>query len=170
MCLRDQGDVSEEAGPCPAAPGPSQLTCWPQSHPVMLTAWPPPPTAHQLLTKDKQLSVAFQTQTWDLSFSLKINILKVVFFLTVPAQVVFIILGKLFLPRPICSLFVLWSWPINQLLGIYCMTLSRKQSLKKPEIPCNNTFFFFANGFKGAKLSKLTTQTYWTMLSPDENV
>lgn len=60
---------------------------------------PLPPTAHQLLTRDNNSSVAFQTQTWDLYFSLQINILKAVFFLTVPAQVVFNYLRKAFLAQ-----------------------------------------------------------------------
>lgn len=85
--------------PAQLLPGPSQLTCWPRSHLVMLTACPSTPTAHQLLTKDNNCSVAFQTQTWDLYFSLKINILKAVFFLTVPAQVVFNYLRKAFLAQ-----------------------------------------------------------------------
>lgn len=85
--------------PAQLLPGPSQLTCWLQSHLVMLTACLPYPTAHQLLTKYNNCSVAFQTQTWDLYFSLKINILKSVFFLTVPAQVVFNYLKKAFLAQ-----------------------------------------------------------------------
>lgn len=99
MCFWDRGMCQRKKVPAQLLPGPSQLTCWPQSHLVMLTAWPPPRTAHQLLTKDNNCSVAFQTQTWDLYFSLKINILKAVFFLTVSAQVVFNYLRKAFLAQ-----------------------------------------------------------------------
>lgn len=135
MCLGDQSDVSEKGAPCPAPPGAIPADLLAPTPPADAHSLAPlTPTLHQLLTKDNNFSVVFQTQTWDLYFILKINILKAVLFLTLLAQVVFIILGKLFLPRPICSLFVLWSWPINQLLGIYCMTLSRKQSLKKTGI------------------------------------
>lgn len=92
--------MPEEGGPCPAPPGAIAAD--------LLAPIPPggahslahlPHTAHQLLTRDKNFSVAFQTQTWDLYFSLKINILKAVFFLTVQAQVVFNYLRKAFLAQ-----------------------------------------------------------------------
>lgn len=60
---------------------------------------PLPPTAHQLLTKDNNLPVAFQTQTWDLYFSLKINILKAVFFSHSAGTSCFYYLRKAFLAQ-----------------------------------------------------------------------
>lgn len=173
-----RGCASETRGMCqrkeiPAQllPGPSQLTCWPQSHLVMLTAWPPhPPTVHQLLTKDNNFSVAFQNLTWDLHFSLEINILKAVFFLTAPAQVVFNYLRKAFLAQAnlftVCLVELAYKPAFRDLL----YNIIKKAIFEKTEVTHTTTFFFFANGFIEAKLSKLTTQTCWTKLTPDENV
>lgn len=136
VCPRCEAEQKREEGdPIPAQllPGPSRLTHWPRSH---LRGAPSPAhlplAAHRLLTGANYFSAAFQTRAWDLYFSSKINILKAVFSHTVQARGVFNYLRKAFLGQAnlftvsLVGLFVLWSWPINQLLGVYCIILSRK--------------------------------------------
>lgn len=101
-----RGHASETRGMCQRKEVPAQLLRGHPSWPAgpSPTWWrsqpaPLPPTAHQLLTKDNNLPVAFQTQTWDLYFSLKINILKAVFFSHSAGTSCFYYLRKAFLAQ-----------------------------------------------------------------------
>lgn len=93
---REAAQGWDEAGPSPPLPGPSWLARGPMctAHLPLPSTWAARPWR---LTGAKCFSTAFQTQTWDLYFSSKINILKAVFFLTMKAWGVFNYLREAFL-------------------------------------------------------------------------